>query len=211
MRRILMIIGLAIFVSGSAAARPATFQDPVLDRMIGTWVLRGTIGGQETTHDVVVDWVLGHEYVRLHEVSREKDARGQAAYEAIVFIGWDQPSGEYACLWLDSTGGGGLTGQAIAHARRGGDEIAFLFKGADGSLFHTTFAYDNGTDAWRWLMDGEEGGKLQPFARVRLTRNRPPGSASNRPRSGIIDSRPPSGIPSETFATMDRTREALDG
>jgi hypothetical protein len=114
--------------------------------------------------------VLGHQYVRLHEVSREKDAQGQAAYEAIVFIGWDQPSGGYACLWLDSTGGGGLSAQAIGHAKRSGDEIAFLFKSGDGSLFHTTFAYSKGTDTWQWLMDGEEGGKLQPFARVTLTK-----------------------------------------
>jgi hypothetical protein len=108
--------------------------------------------------------------MRFTEVSREKDAKGQAAYEAIVFIGWDQASGQYACLWLDTTGGGGLTGQAIGHAKRDGDKIAFLFKGADGSLFHTTFVYDKSSDSWQWLMDGEEGGKLQPFARVKLTR-----------------------------------------
>jgi hypothetical protein len=154
----------------SVSAQQATFQDPLLDRMTGTWVLQGQIGGQQTTHDVVVAWVLGHQYIRLQEVSREKDAKGQTVYEAIVFIGWDQPSSQYSCLWLDNTGGGGLTGQAIAHAKRGGDEIAFLFKGADGSLFHTTFAYDRGAGTWQWQMDGEEKGKRQPFARVKLTR-----------------------------------------
>jgi len=156
--------------SAAPSAQQPTFQDPLLDHMVGKWVLHGTIAGSETTHDVVVEWVLGHQYVRLAEVSREKDAKGQAAYEAIVFIGWDEPSNQYACLWLDSTGGGGLSAQAFGHAKRGGDQIAFLFKGKDGSLFHTTFAYSKGTDTWQWLMDGEEGGKLQPFARVRLTR-----------------------------------------
>ena len=101
--------------------------------------------------------------MRLHEVSREKDAKGQAAYEAIVFIGRDQPSSQYACLWLDSTGGGGLTGQAIGHAKRGGDDIAFLFKAGDGSLFHTTFAYSKSTDTWQWLMDGEETANCSPL------------------------------------------------
>lgn len=114
--------------------------------------------------------MLGHQYVRFHEVPREKDAKGQAAYEAIVFIGWDESASQYACLWLDSTGGGGLSAQAIGHAKRSGDEIAFLFKGKDGSIFRTTFAYSKVTDTWQWLMDGEEGGKLQPFARVRLTK-----------------------------------------
>jgi hypothetical protein len=108
--------------------------------------------------------------LRFHEVSREKNAQGSAEYEAIVFIGWDQPTGQYSCLWLDNTGGGGLTGQAIGHAKRESDKIAFLFKGADGSLFHTTFAYDKSSDSWQWTMDGEEHGKLQPFARVKFAR-----------------------------------------
>ncbi|MGA2445181.1 MAG: hypothetical protein ABSG50_07125 [Opitutaceae bacterium] len=164
------IFAAIVLVALPASAQQLTLQDPLLDHLVGKWVLRGTIEGRETTHDIIAEWVLGHQYVRLHEVSREKDAQGQAAYEAIVFIGWDQPSGGYACLWLDSTGGGGLSAQAIGHAKRSGDEIAFLFKSGDGSLFHTTFAYSKGTDTWQWLMDGEEGGKLQPFARVTLTK-----------------------------------------
>jgi len=157
-------------VASSALAQQTAFEDPLLERLAGTWVLRGTIDGQSTTHDVVADWVLGHEYVRLHEVSREKDAAGRPAYEAIVFIGRDPGSDGYACLWLDSTGGGGLAGSAIGHAKRGVDAIAFVFKGSDGSLFHTTFACDKAGDAWQWLMDGEEGGKLVPFARLRMTK-----------------------------------------
>jgi hypothetical protein len=44
------------------------------------------------------------------------------------------------------------------------------FKGMNGSFFHTTFAYDKNTDTWQWMMDDEEGGKPQPFARVKLIR-----------------------------------------
>jgi hypothetical protein len=74
------------------------------------------------------------------------------------------------CLWLDTTTGDGIAAQTLGRAKRGDGEIAFLFKSADGTLFHTTFAYDRNTGSWRWLMDGERGGKLIPFARVRLTR-----------------------------------------
>jgi hypothetical protein len=170
MKRALMISAGVVLLSLSGSTQQATFQDPLLDRLLGTWVLQGTIAGQETTHDIVAEWVLGHQYMRFHEVSREKDAAGRAAYEAIVFIGWDEALGQYACLWLDSTGGGGLTGQAIGHAQRGGHRIEFLFKGQNGSLFHTTFTYDKASDTWQWLMDGEEAGKRQPFARVMLAR-----------------------------------------
>ena len=165
---VLALAGLVIVTGVSAA--PPTFQDDLLDRMTGTWVLRGTIAGKQTTHDVVCEWVLGHEYVRFSEVSREKDATGHTAYEAIVFIGWDEKARDYVCLWLDNTSGAGLAAQTVAHGRRTGDELAFLFKSADGSSFHTTFAYARDTGTWQWLMDGEEGGKLEAFARVRLTK-----------------------------------------
>jgi hypothetical protein len=180
MNRWLAILLSLVLLALPASAQTPAFQDSLLDRLIGTWVLRGTIAGKETTHDVVSEWVLGHEYVRLHEVSRERDAGGRAAYEAIVFIGADPSQDGYACLWLDSTGGGGLAGQAIGHGRRSADEIAFRFQGGDGSTFHTTFAYDRDPGTWRWLMDGEEGGKLQPFARLTLTRGRAPGAPKGR-------------------------------
>ena len=121
MRTSFLTFALLAMLVSPASAQPSTWQDPLLDHMTGKWILRGTIDGKQTTHDVVVEWVLGHQYIRLHEVSREKQASGQPAYEAIVFVGWDQPSSQYACLWLDSTGGGGLKGQAIGHAKRRGD------------------------------------------------------------------------------------------
>jgi len=131
--------------------------------------MRGTIEGKETVHDVTVNWVLGHNYLRIREVSREKDAAGRPAYEAIVFVGKDPKGAGYACLWLDNTGGGGLNGQAIGHGQRSGDAIPFLFDGG-GLKFHTTFAYSAADGSWQWSMDGETGGKLEPFARLRLSR-----------------------------------------
>jgi hypothetical protein len=170
MRTIMKITLLVILASLTMSAQQTTFQDSLLDHMTGKWVLKGTIDGKETTHDIIAEWVLGHQYMQLHETSREKNAQGGAEYEAIVYIGWDQPSKRYACLWLDVTGGGGLSAQAIGHAKRNGDKMAFLFKGSDGSIFHTTFVYTRATDTWQWLMDNEVRGKLQSFARVKLTR-----------------------------------------
>ena len=74
-------------------------------------------------------------------------------------------------MWLDSTTGGGLTAEGVAHGKRGNDAIAFLFRDKDkDSGVNTTFVYSRGTDSWSWVMDNEEGGKLTPFARVTLTR-----------------------------------------
>lgn len=169
MRAPLPVLALLLAVQPAVAQAPA-FRDSLLDRMIGEWVLEGTIAGAHTTHDVSFAWVLGHQYVRLHEVARERDAEGKPAYEAIVFIGWDEPSQRYACLWLDSTGGGGLRGDAIGYGAADADSIPFRFRFPDGSIFHNTFAYSRETDTWEWHLDGEADGGLRPFARVTLSR-----------------------------------------
>ncbi|MGC2527638.1 MAG: hypothetical protein WA639_07810 [Candidatus Acidiferrum sp.] len=168
MKTTFVILALIIMASFSASAQQPTHPDPLLDRMTGHWILHGTIAGRETTHDIDSNWVLNHEYVRIHETSREKNAQGQTAYEAIVFIEWDESTSQYKCMWLDSTAGGGLSAQTIAEGKRSSDEIAFVFRSPDGSSIHTTFAYDKTTDTWQWLMDNEQGGKLTPFARVKL-------------------------------------------
>jgi len=166
----LAIWALLLVTSLSASAREPTRKDFLLDRLTGSWTLQGIIAGHETTHDIESEWVLSHEYLRLYESSREKNTQGQPAYEAIVFIEWDQSSNEYRCLWLDSTAGGGLAAP-MAQGKRGNDEIAFFFRSNDrDSGVHTTFVYSKGSDTWNWLIDNEHDGKLTSFARVKLTR-----------------------------------------
>lgn len=162
---------IVCFFTQPVSAQAPAFSDPLLDRLIGTWVLRGKIAGTDTTHDVVAEWGLNHEYVRLHEMSREKDGKGNAAYEAIVFIGSGRPAHEYTCLWLDSTGGGGLVPEGFGHATRANEEIPFVFlDGSSKISFKNTFAYDKSTDSWAWIMDNVVDGKAKPFGRVKLTK-----------------------------------------
>lgn len=171
MRHSLVTIIVFCLLACSTVCQAAPVKDPLLERLVGTWVLRGTIAGKQTTHDVVAEWILGHEYLHIHEISREKDDKGHARYEAIVLIGWDEASSEFQCLWLDSTGGGGLTAQAIARGKRSGDAIPFLFREPDGSVsFNNTFSYDKASDSWSWHMDNVQNGKATPFGRVKLTR-----------------------------------------
>jgi hypothetical protein len=157
-----------VFASFSTLAQQPTSKDPLLDHLAGSWILQGTIAGHETTHDVEAEWALNNEYLRLHETSREKNSEGRPAYEAIIFVEWDESRGEYRCLWLDSTGGGGLAVPA-AQGERGNDQIVFLFRDKDpDSGVRTTFVYNKGSDSWNWLIDNQAGAKLTTFARVKL-------------------------------------------
>ena len=171
MRRTLVSIITICSLACSGIGWAAPVEDPLLERLVGKWVLRGMIARKQTTHDVVAEWFLDHQYLRIHEISREKNEKGHALYEAVVLIGWDEVALEYQCLWLDSTGGGGLTAQGIAQGKRSDDSIPFLFRERDGSIsFNNTFSYDKVNDSWSWQMDNVQKGKAVPFGRVKLTR-----------------------------------------
>ena len=173
--RILLLLTLTLAPLQGAAPPPrATPSDPqhdLLDKLTGHWVMRGTIGKQETTHDLDAQWVLDKEYVQMHEVSREKDAAGKPQYEAIVYFVWDAKLGEYACLWLDTTGLATFPPAGVGHAKPERERIAFVFKDPDGGGTRNTFTYDRAKDEWSSAIDNESPkGLLTPFARLKLTR-----------------------------------------
>jgi len=171
MKRLLLLAALCGVTAVSVGAESPAGDDPWLSRLVGHWVLEGRITGKDTTHDVDAEWVLNHLYVRLHEVSREKDARGQAAYEAIVYVTRDAAPGEYAVLWLDNTASGAFSAEGIGHAKPEGESLPFVFKDARGDVsFKNTFAYDPASRTWAWVMDNVDKGVPKPFGRVKLSR-----------------------------------------
>lgn len=164
--------GLSILLLLAVGQLPAQSlpADSLFDRLVGHWVLRGTIARQTTVHDVTFDWLLGREYVQMHEVSRERVPSGAAAYEAVVLFGRDPLTGEYACVWMDNTGASAFDPQGTGRGAVAGDSISFLFHYTATTGFHTTFVYDRASDSWQWHMDNDSAGVRRPFARVTLTR-----------------------------------------
>jgi hypothetical protein len=152
-----------------ALAQQVTFRDPLLDHLVGHWVLAGTIGGKKTVHDVSAEWVLNHQYLEFRETSREKNKDGTPFYDAAVYIGWDEPTKVYVCAFLDTYGG--FYSGANCHAPRDGDKIALVFQDRnDPGKFFNTLSYDRASDRWTMNMDQETAGKFAPFARTTLTR-----------------------------------------
>jgi hypothetical protein len=167
MRTATVLTALLLASQLSAQSLPP---DSVLHRLAGTWVLRGTIARQQTTHDVTFDWLLSQQYLQMHEVSREKSATGAAAYEAVVLFARDPKTGEYACMWLDNTGVSAFDPAGTGHGTVAGDSLPFLFIYSKTDRFHTTFVYNRSADSWQWHMDNDSAGVRRPFARVTLTR-----------------------------------------
>jgi len=149
----LLLLALCGITAVSVGAESPAGDDLWLSRLVGHCLLEGRIAGKNTTHDVDAEWVLNHLYVRLHEVSREKDSRGRAAYEAIVYVTWSAAVGEYAVLWLDTAASGGFAAEGIGRAKPEGESLPFVFKDAHGEVsFKNTFAYarrpTRGSGSW---------------------------------------------------------------
>jgi len=161
---------LAILLGSLAAfAQQPPVVSPLLDHLTGHWVLRGTIAGKPTTHDVDAEWVVQHHYVRIHEISREKDAKGHAQYEAMILVGLRDSDKTYTCVWLDVYGGSSIASIGVAEPTE--NKIPFVFKDETGAeTFHNDFVYDPAANTWEWRMDNIDKGVAKPFGRVKLTR-----------------------------------------
>ena len=158
-----------VLVSGLAGAQQAPLVSPILDKLAGHWVLRGEIAHKATVHDVDAAWAIQHHYLRVHEVSREKNDRGQPAYEAEVMIGFVDATKTYSCVWLDVYGGTSMVSIGVAAPQE--NELAFVFKDEKGEeSFHNDFVYDPAAKTWEWKMDNIDKGVAKPFARVKLSR-----------------------------------------
>src|SRR4051812_31778928 len=165
-----LIFALALLCSPRALFAQELPPDSLFPRLVGHWVLRGTIARHETVHDVTFDWLLGREYVQMREVSRERLPNGTPAYEAVVLFGRDPKTGAYACVWMDNTAAAAFPPEGTGRGAVVADSVAFLFPYTATTSFHTTFVYDRVRDAWQWHMDNDSAGSRRPFARVTLTR-----------------------------------------
>jgi hypothetical protein len=165
----MMVLLLMLCCAGAAFGQQPPTNSPLLDHLVGKWVLQGTIASKATTHDVSGEWVLEHHYVMIHEVSREKNDKGEPAYQATIYIGWNETTKEFACVWLDVYGGLASESIGVAHANE--NELPFVFKDGKGQVsFKNDFAYDAKSGSWEWRMDNVANGADKPFGRVKLTR-----------------------------------------
>jgi len=169
MRRFLVLLIALLWVPALVTAQQPPVDSPLLDHLVGRWVLQGTIAGQQTTHDIDAEWVLDHHYLRIHEISREKNSQGKPGYEATVFIAWNGASKKFAAVWLDVYGG--LAAESIGVADPKENELLFNFRDEKGELTTSNdFLFDPQTDTWQWNIDNYDKGVAKPFARVTLRR-----------------------------------------
>ena len=147
------------------------FHDSLLDNMVGSWTLNGKIAGRQAQDTVTAEWVLNHQFLRIHEKDENPPRDKVLPYEAIVMLGYDNTSERYVAHWTDIYGG--RFSETLGYGARTGDEIRFTFEYPDGP-FHTTFRWQPGLGQWQWLMEGKSKGQWKEFADVTLVRRKNP-------------------------------------
>ncbi len=103
----------------------ALFADPLLDNLLGHWKLTGKLMGRPATHTVDVEWVLNHQFLRIHEVGATDPKTGKPEYEATPMIGYDNMSERYVAHWIDVFGGRFSETFRLRQTRRQRDRLRF--------------------------------------------------------------------------------------
>jgi hypothetical protein len=165
---VLVALAIGIAPARSDAQAPAGWRDDLVDHMSGTWKVVGQVMGRAAHHDVQAEWVLGHQFLRIHEKTDAAAPASEKRYEATWFLGYDTTSERYVLHLLDVFGG--RYSETLGYGARDGTAIRFVFEYPDGP-FHTTYRWFPEEDTWQWLMEQKDkDGRWTGFADLRLTR-----------------------------------------
>ena len=167
-----LLLGLALLLPGLAQDEldgpKHIFKDDLLNNMVGAWQLSGTIMHRPVKHTIEAEWVLNHQFLRIHEKDAADAAPGEVVYEAMVMVGYDNASDRYVAHWIDIYGG--RFSETLGYGRRSADQIEFIFEYPDGP-FHTTFRWKPDQHQWQWLMRGKnKEGQWYEFGDMMLAR-----------------------------------------
>ena len=117
------------------------------------------------------EWVLNHQFLRIHEKTAASAPTTERRYEATWFLGYDAASERYVLHLLNVFGG--RYSETLGYGTRDGNAIRFVFEYPDGP-FHTTYRWSPETGAWQWLLEQKDkDGKWTQFADFKLTRAAP--------------------------------------
>jgi hypothetical protein len=165
---LLIALPIALVPVRSGAQTPAEWRDDLVDHMTGTWKVEGQVMGSAAHHEVQAEWVLNHQFLRIHEKTDAGAPSSEHRYEATWFLGYDPVSDRYVLHLLDVFGA--RFSETLGYGARNGNAIRFIFEYPDGP-FHTTYRWSPEKDTWQWLLEQKDkDGKWTNFADLKLTR-----------------------------------------
>lgn len=139
-------------------------QDPLLDQLVGTWTMTGSVRGRKVTYATHAEWVFNHQFMKIDM----RDVATPPSYDASFYLGYDNLSSRYVMHLVDVFGG--RWSETLGFGQKDKDAITILFEYPDGP-FRTTFT----RTASGWNVDMRErtaGGEWRDFASYTLTKSK---------------------------------------
>lgn len=161
--RISAVLVGSVLLAGPLTGQTRPARDSLLEHLVGTWEMKGTVRGTPVTYRLEARRVLQNRFVELHMV----DIGTPPGYEARVFVGADS-AGRYVAHWMDVFGAGFSVPPGYGVVR--GDTLEILFQYADGP-FRDRFVYDRRDGSWHFRLEsGASDGSWKPFADYQVRR-----------------------------------------
>lgn len=167
--RALLVALLLLLACGSAVAQlPSPWNDSLVDHMAGAWKAEGQILGREAHHEIQAEWVLNHQFLRIHEKTAANAPKSESPYESIWFLGYDSVSEKYVLHLMDVFGA--RYSETLGWGWQDGNQLRFVFEYPDGP-FRTIFRWSPEGGTWQWLMEQKgKDGKWASFGDLKLTK-----------------------------------------
>ena len=157
------LAGRAVAAGSDVDGPKRRFEDDLISRLEGRWLLTRKIRGTEVRNQVTAEWVLNHQFLQVHM----KDVAQPPTYEAIVLIGYVYSGKHYVAHWTDNFGG---KFSALGKGMRSGNSIEFRFEYPEGPFFNT-FTFSPDGPQWTFRMESQdEHGARRLFAVDTLVR-----------------------------------------
>jgi len=141
----------AVFVQALGAQTGPGVQQPplindLLDQLLGVWAVNGTVLGQSVREGADAEWVLGHQFLRIHR--KQIDGPG----ESVVHIGFDTVLQRFVAIRMDSLSARGA--ETIGYGLQTGDKLQFTFDYPTAPM-RETWSWDSKEKTWQFVVEVE--------------------------------------------------------
>jgi|HubBroStandDraft_1064217.scaffolds.fasta_scaffold397389_2 hypothetical protein len=119
-------------------------QSDLLDQLLGSWDITGMIRGAPVHEKADAEWVLAHQFLRIHRQQIEGPA------ESVVHVGFDTVLQRFVAFRLDNLGARG--GETLGYGRQTADKLQFNFE-YPTSQIRETWSWDAKEKTWQFLVE----------------------------------------------------------
>ncbi len=123
------------------------FKSDLLDNMLGFWTITGTLGNRPVMEVADAEWVLGHQFLRLHR----KEIRGPL--ETVMHIGFDTYNRRLVAIRVDSISA--LGAETPGFGLQDGNKIEFTYN-YPTVPFRETWTWDPAAKSWQILIESKD-------------------------------------------------------